>query len=70
MSFQVRYFRDGLPASPYVGTAQTMFEARRLAISPQINFSYDLAVIEAPDTHDNLHTIEILRSGSQDKYRD
>lgn len=43
-----------------------MFEARRLAISPQVNFNYDLAVIEAKDTHDNLHTIEILRSGSQD----
>jgi hypothetical protein len=66
MSFQVRYFRDGLPASSYVASAPTMFEARRLAVIPQMTFDYDLAVIETRDNGDNYRTIDILRPASRD----
>jgi hypothetical protein len=65
MSFQVRYFRDGLPASSYVASAPTMFEARRLAVIPQMTFDYDLAVIETRDNNNNYRTIDILRPASQ-----
>lgn len=64
MPFQIRYFREGLLATRYVATAQTMFEARRLAAVPEMAFDYDLAVIEAPDGTNNYRTIDILRHDS------
>jgi hypothetical protein len=61
MSFQIRYYRDGLPATSYTAYAQTMFEARRLARIPQIEFCYDLAVIVTLDKNSCYQTIDILR---------
>jgi hypothetical protein len=61
MSFRIRYFRDGLPATSYAASAQTIFEARQLAATPQIAFEFDLAVIEAIDNNESYRTIDILR---------
>jgi hypothetical protein len=61
MSFQIRYFRDGLPATSYAASAQTMFEARRLAATPQIAFEFDMAVIEVVDSNNSYRTIDVLR---------
>jgi hypothetical protein len=61
MPFIIRYFRDGLPATSYAATAQTMFEARRLAATPEIAFEFDLAVIEAVDNNESYRTIDVLR---------
>jgi hypothetical protein len=61
MSFQIRYFRDGLPATSYAASAQTMFEARRLAATPPIAFEFDLAIIEAMDNNEIYRTIDVFR---------
>jgi hypothetical protein len=60
MSFQVRYFRDGLQATSYTACAETMLEARHLAKAPKMKFGFDFAVIETLDQNNNYQTIDIL----------